>query len=66
MPWKCIPFQGEKDITRRSIIQEKYSIRGIPQLIVINQEGKVLSGDARSTVLQQTNKAAEEWLKLIS
>ncbi len=49
MPWKAVPFEKE-DV--RIALADKFSIRGIPTLIVLNSEGKVISKDGRVEVMK--------------
>jgi len=58
MPWKAISFEKE-DV--RTALGEKFGIRGIPALIVLNSEGKVISKDGRAEVMKSKEKAFDTW-----
>ena len=57
MPWLAIPF-GDKAIPA---LNRKYSISGIPALVIINDDAQTLSSDARSQVTSQGPKAYPTW-----
>jgi nucleoredoxin len=59
MPWKAVPFQKED---MRTAIAEKFGIRGIPALIVLNSEGKVISKDGRVEVMKSKEKVYDTWI----
>jgi cytochrome oxidase Cu insertion factor (SCO1/SenC/PrrC family) len=57
MPWLAIPF-GEKQI---DALKKKYSVAGIPMLVVVDATGKTLSDKARGEVMQDGAKAYDAW-----
>ena len=57
MPWVAVPF-GDKRIDE---LKKKFSVSGIPKLVVIDDTGKTLSADARGQVMQKGASAFEEW-----
>ena len=63
MPWKAISFEKE-DV--RTALGEKFGIRGIPALIVLNSEGKVISKDGRAEVMKSKEKAYDAWVSASS
>lgn len=61
MPWTAVPF-ADRDCARN--LGQKYGVRGIPTLIVLNSEGNVVDRDGRSTVSAargNTAAALEKW-----
>lgn len=62
MPWTSIPYTETSKIQK---LGEKFSVRGIPHLVVLNPEdGTVKDADGRSTVSGakgNTAKAVSKW-----
>jgi len=58
MPWKAVSYEKEEF---RTAIAEKFGIRGIPALIVLNSEGKVISKDGRVEVMKSKEKVYDIW-----
>lgn len=48
MPWKAIPY--ENDAIRR-YLGDKFSIEGIPSLVILNPDGSVLNANAYLFIL---------------
>lgn len=46
MPWKAAEYTQEKTMK----LGEKYGVRGIPTLVILNKEGKVVRQDGRMLV----------------
>jgi len=57
MPWPAIAF-GSPEI--RSLSQ-KFGVSGIPRLVILSPEGKVLSSDARGEVMRSPKTALSTW-----
>jgi len=58
MPWKAVKFDEED---RRQALGEEYGIRGIPALIIVNAEGKLITKDGRADVSKLKDKAYDAW-----
>jgi len=56
MKWFAIPF-GSPEI---ALLKQKYNIRGIPSLIIINAEGKTITDNGRADV-QQGTECFKKW-----
>lgn len=59
MPWLAVPFRGAVANTLKS----KYSVRGIPTLVVVDQEGNTLTTSGRAQVMSLREKAWERWIR---
>ncbi|MDD2241380.1 MAG: thioredoxin-like domain-containing protein [Kiritimatiellae bacterium] len=57
MPWLAIPF-GSRAI---EALQKKYSVSGIPKLVIIDAAAQTLSSDARGAVTTQGAAAFDGW-----
>ena len=57
MPFVAVPF-GDKHI---DALKKKFSVSGIPKLVVIDDAGKTLSADARGAISQKGSAAFDEW-----
>ncbi len=57
MPWLALPFESE----RKDALGSKYGVKGIPALIILDPDGKVLSEDGRSDVMELGAKAFDKW-----
>ncbi len=57
MPWVAMPF-GDK---RVEALKKKFSVSGIPKLVVIDDTGKTLSADARGEVSAKGAAAFDSW-----
>lgn len=58
MPWLAVPFRGDK----AEALTERYNVRGIPTLIVIDGEGKTITVNGRSAVVEKGASAYDDWL----
>jgi len=56
MPWTAIPFKGEAV----GKLNNKFEHRGIPHLVLVDRDGKLLTEDARSAVSKH-GAAAYPW-----
>jgi len=61
MPWVAVKFDDEE---ARSQIGEKFGIQGIPALIVLGKDGKVITTDGRTPVTKEKEGAFVNWSKL--
>ncbi|HPC18846.1 MAG: redoxin family protein [Kiritimatiellae bacterium] len=57
MPWVAVPF-GDKRI---DLLKKKFSVSGIPKLVVIDDAGQILSANARGEVTAQGVQAFDRW-----
>jgi nucleoredoxin len=57
MPWLAVPF-GDKPI---AALKKKFSVAGIPTLVVVDAAGKTLSAQARGDVKNAGAKAFDAW-----
>lgn len=59
MKWLTIPMDSPKV----SGLRRRFSVTGIPRLVVIDDKGNVISEQARNEVSENPNKALREWKK---
>ena len=57
-PWYAIPYEAQE---QRDKLNETFNIRGIPALLVLNQEGELVSKEGRPEVMKNKEKAFELW-----
>ena len=57
MPWLAVPYGSNF----REQLAKEYNVNGIPTLIVIDQNGKVVSTNARGEVTSKGAKAYDQW-----
>ena len=57
MPWKAVRF-GSK---QHEALGEKYQIRGIPSLVIVDSDGKTLTGSGRADVASRGARAFDSW-----
>lgn len=64
MPWTSLPYTNRP---QAQVLAQKYGVRGIPCLIILNGEtGNVVDADGRSTISQakgDTDKILAKWNK---
>jgi nucleoredoxin len=58
MDFKAIPFSDEE---KRQALGEKFGIRGIPALIVVDESGNIRSKDGRADVMKSKAAALDQW-----
>lgn len=58
MPWLAIPYEDEQ---RRRQLSSKFSVRGIPSLIILDKDGDKITDDGRTDVMQHGEDAYEQW-----
>lgn len=59
MKWLTVPMDSPKVAELR----RQFSVSGIPKLVVIDDQGNVISTEARKEVAANANKALREWKK---
>jgi len=59
MPWLSIPFKGK--IYKK--LSKKYSVTGIPALIIIDQKGNIITKNGTGEVGGRGQKAYDQWVK---
>ncbi|MBR2425230.1 MAG: redoxin family protein [Lentisphaeria bacterium] len=59
MPWLAVPF----DSLTRTKLKKKFRVNGIPRLIILDENGKVISENARWDVVLLGPNAVKEWDK---
>ena len=57
MPWLAVPFND----SQRSELKREFNIRGIPTLIVLDSNGKIISTQARHEVYSRGTDAMKIW-----
>jgi nucleoredoxin len=57
-PWFAVPYT---DGEQRDALSARFGVRGLPSLIVVNQEGVVVSRNARAEVMQLKERAFVLW-----
>ena len=57
MPWKCMPFEAPES----KILANKYKASGIPHLVVLDGEGKVITMDGTREVQDDFNGKNFPW-----
>ena len=57
MPWLAVPF----DSALRDALKQKHNIRGIPTLVIVNDQGVVLSSNGRNEVTSRGAAAFNNW-----
>ena len=58
MPWLAVPFDSEK----RSLLKQEYQNRFIPRLLVLDENGKIISVNATGEVFNMGAAAVEKWI----
>eukprot|EP00616_Rhizochromulina_sp_CCMP1243_P009393 CAMPEP_0118973736 /NCGR_PEP_ID=MMETSP1173-20130426/10841_1 /TAXON_ID=1034831 /ORGANISM="Rhizochromulina marina cf, Strain CCMP1243" /LENGTH=419 /DNA_ID=CAMNT_0006923429 /DNA_START=43 /DNA_END=1302 /DNA_ORIENTATION=+ len=59
MPWLSLPFE-ERD--RKGALSKKFKVSGIPTLVLLNEDGSLISKDGRSVVSEDPKGAQFPWL----
>ena len=59
MPWKGLPFSSSK----KQALAQKYSVRGIPTLVIIDKDGKIITKQGRVDVAAKGAAAFDAWIK---
>lgn len=58
MPWLAVPFKDPL----RAKLKKDFGVSGIPTLIVLDSNGRIVSKKARNDVAKYGNKAVDSWL----
>ena len=59
MKWPAVPF----DAKSKSALSKKYSVSGIPALIILGKDGSVITKNGRDDVARDPNAALSKWQK---
>jgi len=59
MPWLAMPFE---DQARNDALSKRFNIQGIPALVILDAEGRVITTDGRSEVSNDPTGANLRWL----
>lgn len=57
MPWPAIPY----DSPRRSALRKEFEVRGIPRVIIVDDQGRTLDPNARSAITEDPGVALQRW-----
>ena len=57
MPWKAVPFSS----SRREELGRRFKIRGIPSLVIVDANGKLLTANGRDDVGSLGAAAYDRW-----
>ncbi len=58
MPWLALPYSSSQ---QEGKLAQKFAVRGIPRLVIIDANGKVLANDARGSVSTAGAAAYSTW-----
>jgi len=58
MPWLAVPF-GNKDV--KAALNKKFKVQGIPSFVIVDSEGKTITTDGRSAVMEDPVGAEFPW-----
>merc|ERR1712196_295984 len=58
MPWLALPF-AERE--RKEALSKKYKVRGIPSLVIVDEDGSTITTDGRSAVMEDEEGARFPW-----
>lgn len=59
MPWYTVKHNG----SAAANLMQKYAVRGIPALIIIDADGNLITDNGRQAISRHGAKAYETWLK---
>jgi nucleoredoxin len=59
MPWLALPFGDD----HKQTLSEKYGVRGIPMLVIIDAEGELITKNGRGDVSSKGADTFEKWVK---
>jgi len=57
MPWKALRFDSKE----KEALSKKFNIRGIPALIIVDSDGRTISGSGRADIAAHGAKAFDKW-----
>jgi nucleoredoxin len=58
-PWFAFPH-GDK---RKETLSSKFGVGGIPWLVILDKNGKVVQNEADGTVMQDGEDAIKQWIQ---
>src|SRR3990167_4545458 len=58
MPWKALPFS---DRDRKAALSKKFKVQGIPNLVILNQDGSILNAKGTEAVRSDKNGTNFPW-----
>jgi len=58
MPWVALPFQ---DKARKTALDKKFKVSGIPSLVLLDSDGKLITKDGREAVSSDPSGAEFPW-----
>mmetsp|Transcript_22641 Transcript_22641/g.41887 ORF Transcript_22641/g.41887 Transcript_22641/m.41887 type:complete len:425 (+) Transcript_22641:73-1347(+) len=58
MPWLALPFS---DRERKGLLSSKYGVSGIPTLVIVGEDGKTITTDGRSAVMEDPQGEQFPW-----
>ena len=59
-PWLAIPYDKLRQVG--SELSTRFGIRGIPSVIVVNENGDVITKDGRRDVMMHKEQCIDQWL----
>lgn len=59
MPWLALPFE---DRDQKNKLSKKFGVQGIPMLIIVGKDGKVINTDGRSAVMKDKKGNNFPWV----
>lgn len=59
MPWLAVPYTD----ARREKLGRDYKVRGIPTLVILDENGKTITTNGRGDIMQAGGKAFDRWNK---
>jgi len=57
-PWYAIPFDA---VDLKDSLNEKFGIKGIPSLLVLDQEANIITKEGRQDIMKLKEKALDQW-----
>jgi len=58
MPWLALPFEERE---RKEALSKKFKVRGIPSLVIVDEDGSTITTDGRSAVMEDAEGAKFPW-----
>ena len=58
MPWLAVPYTDE---ARISSLKQRYGINGIPTMVILNNEGVLVSYDGRKDIQKDSSACLSKW-----
>ena len=60
MPWLALPYDAARGQVGRTLAG-RFSVAGIPRLVIVGPDGTVLANDARTAVMQDPSGEGFPW-----